>query len=256
MIVDLVLSPGLVTIMTTILFLCSLILPSLAQLQLPELEQDCSLQCLEWCPVQQPVDPTTKYINETVTMTSTQVTTATKTSYVTVSKTDRHTSIKIDHSTIVHTEYSTDWTTLTTLYYTTACVHSNLTKRTVSTPESVIDESQLPTSQQADLILPSTTVVPDYGTDNYDYGELLPVSDVDQLISNAAQLDNLLAMANITIGLLSETTNNVTINTPVTENTMQFDWTKQPFLIVQFYPELTGISPYKLRLVLYIISYI
>ena len=129
--------------MTTLLLLCGFFLPSFAQLPLPEIEQqDCSLQCLSWCPEQS--EPVIKYINQTVISTSTQVTTTTKTQYFTVQETeiDYVTSMVTDRTTIVQTDHITNWTTVT-LTDSALCTDTYLAKRMAYPTEPVIDNASL-----------------------------------------------------------------------------------------------------------------
>ena len=228
--------------MTTWLLLCGFFLPSFAQLPLPELEQqDCSLQCLSWFPKQSA--PVTKYINETVILTSTQVATTTKTQYVTVQETeiDYITSMITDRTTVVQTNHITNWTTVT-LTDSTLCNNLDITKRTAYPTDPVIDSSLITTSQYVDQIQPSATTFPTDYTDDYDGEEILPNFYMDQLLSNAKDLDDLFLVVNSTLRMLDQKKANVTTTDSLIEADTQLDWTKDPFLLIKLYPNLTGIQ--------------
>ena len=246
--------------MTTLLLLCGFFLPSFAQLPLPELEQqDCSLQCLSWCPEQS--EPVIKHINETVILTSTQVATTTKTQYVTLQETeidyvtsmitdrttvlqteiDYITSTVTDRTTVVQTNHITNWTTITLTDYT-LCNNSHLAKRTAYPTDPVIDNSLITTPQFVDQIQPSATTFPTDYTDDYDGEEILPNFYMDQLLSNAKDLDDLFLMVNSTLKMLDQNKANVTTKESLIETNTQLDWTKDPFLLIRLYPDLTGIQ--------------
>ena len=228
--------------MTTLLLLCGFFLPSFAQLPLPELEQqDCSLQCLSWYPEQS--EPVIKYINETVILTTTQVATTTKTQYTTVQETeiDYFTTVVTDRTTVVHTNHITNWTTVT-LTDSTLCNNPYIAKRTAYTTDSVIDNSLITTPYYVDQIQPSTTTFPTDYNDDYEDEEILPDFYMDQLLSNAKDLDNLFHIVNSTLRVLDQQRANVTTTESLIEADVPMDWTKNPFLLVKLYPDLTGIQ--------------
>ena len=228
--------------MTTLFLLCCFFLQSSAQLPLPKLDQqDCSLQCLSWCPEQS--EPVIKYINETIISTSTQVATTTRTQHVTVQETeiDYFTSVITDRTTVVQTNHITNWTTIT-LTDSTDCNNPYITKRTAYQTDPVIDNSLITTPQYVDQIRPSTTTFPTDYTDDYEGEEILPNFYMDQLLSNAKNLDDLFLAVNSTLRKLDQQKANVTTTESLIEADKQIDWTRDPFLLVKLYPDLTGIQ--------------
>ena len=228
--------------MTTLLLLCGFFLPSFAQLPLPELEQqDCSIQCLSWCPEQS--EPVIKHINQTVTLTTTQLATTTNTQYVTIQETeiDYITSVVTDRTTVVQTNHITNWTTITLTDYT-LCNNSHLAKRTAYPTDPVIDNSLITTPQYVEQIQPSATTFPTDYFDDYDREEILPNFYMDQLLSNAKDLDDFFFMVNSTLKMLDQNKANVTTKESLIEINTQLDWTKDPFHLIRLYPDLTGIQ--------------